>query len=514
LGNSLSDSPLLQASGLSKSFGGKTVLKNFDFDLKAGEVHGLLGQNGSGKSTFIKLLSGFHTPDPGGSLQIRGKSIRLPMGLSAPHTLGLAFVHQDLGLSESMTVVENLRIGRYQTQFGWRIPWRKESARVNQELRRVGLKFSSGTTVSELRPVERALVAILRALDQIRGRREAGVLILDEPTSYLPRDGVDLLFLAIRDVAAQGHGVILVTHRLEEVRAITERVTILRDGVRIDTANTDSLSDSDLVQRILGRALSELYPSMPDASAEVAMSIRNLSGEGLQPFSLDVRHGEVVGLTGLLGMGHEQIPYLLFGAEPATGGTISVSGREYSLAGLTPAKAIAAGIVLLPGNRLRQGAVLTATVKENVTLPTLNRYFKHGVINLRAEHRRTKSLLKSFHVRPPEPDRLMATLSGGNQQKALVAKWFEVAPRVLLLHEPTQGVDVGARREIFRLLRQAAESGWTVLVASSEYEDLAHLCDRVVVFRHGKPRSQLTGSDLTVERIVEQCLATQVTTAP
>jgi len=318
---------------------------------------------------------------------------------------------------------------------------------------------------------------------------------------------VERLFAAVRTVASQGVGVLFVTHRLEEVRALTDRVTILRDGAHVETAATASLSEHELIERILGRTLGELYPGAHEMQGDLALSAHDVSGSVVEEFSIDVRRGEIVGLTGLLGMGHEQAPHLLFGSQRAESGKVSLGGRDYDLRRMSPRDAIAAGLALLPANRLREGAVQNATVTENVTLTTLPSYFTRGVLRHRRERREVTDLLHEFHVTPAEPGRILAKLSGGNQQKALLAKWFATRPQVFLLHEPTQGVDIGAKKQIFAQIRDLADAGGSVILASVEYADLAHLCNRVLVFRDGRVVTELYGAELTEERIVEQCFA-------
>jgi ribose transport system ATP-binding protein len=502
---------VLSARSVSKTFSGKTVLRDLDLEVRPGQVHGLLGQNGSGKSTFIKILAGFHAPDDGASLEIAGKPVALPLDPSEPHLLGLSFVHQDLGLVPEMTVLENLRIRSFETGLGWRIRWRRERRHVREALDRFGLEHvSPRAEIATLRDVERAMVAIVRALEQLKGHT-GGLLVLDEPTAYLPRDGVDRLFHAVRTVAAAGHGVLFVTHRLEEVRALTDRVTILRDGAHVETADTASLTERDLIERILGRSLGELYPSAHHMRGDIALSVDGVAGSVVRSFSLRLHHGEIVGLTGLLGMGQEQVPHLLFGSQPATAGRLELAGRPLDLARMSPRRAIAEGIALLPANRLREGAAQAATVTENVTLPTLPVYFRRGLLNHRRERREVAAKMREFQVVPPEPRRVFAKLSGGNQQKALLAKWFATRPRIFLLHEPTQGVDIGAKQQIFARIRDVAEAGGAVVIASVEYEDLAHLCDRVLVFRDGEVVAELRGADLVEHRIVEQCFASERT---
>jgi ribose transport system ATP-binding protein len=330
------------------------------------------------------------------------------------------------------------------------------------------------------------------------------VLVLDEATAYLPRDDVDRLFIAVERLAAEGAGVLFVTHRLEEVRAVAHRVTVLRDGVRVATGDTATLSDRDLVELIVGRAMADLYPGHGDVREDVVFAARSAAGSEVAPFDLRLHRGETVGVTGLAGMGQETIPYLLFGADPSPAGTIELAGKSVDLRSLRPKGAIGLGIGLVPGDRLRHGGSALASVRENITLPTLRQYFRFGRIDRRKERRRVVELIDALDVRPPDPDRRFAELSGGNQQKVVLAKWFAREPRVLLLHEPTQGVDIGARQEVFRHIREFTQAGGAVLISSTEYEDLASLCDRVLVFRDARVVAELEGSALSAQSIVER----------
>lgn len=501
--------PVIQLEGASKTFDGRTVLRGVDLDVQAGEVHALLGQNGSGKSTLIKILSGYHEPDPGARLRVHGLDVPLPLGPGDPVALGMSFVHQDLALAPSVTVLENLRIGTYRTGVGWRIGWKRERHRVREALRRFGLDVSPDALIGSLGEAERAMVAIVRAFEQNKETgRDHGLLVLDEPTASLPYDSVERLFVFIREVTSHGIGVLFVSHRIDEVRSLADRVTVLRDGERVASANTAELSEADLITHILGRGLTELSHTEHSSDSEVALRVRGLSGSLVNDVSFELRRGEILGLTGLHGMGHEQVPYLLFGAERARGGTVDAGTGTQDARRLLPRKAMRAGLVLVPGNRLRDGAVAAASVTENVTLPTLGDHFKTGWLRKRDERNSVGRTLVEYGVTPPEPRLPLGSLSGGNQQKALLAKWFRAGPRVLLLHEPTQGVDIGARQEILERIRNAAGSGTAVLLVSGETDDLARLCDRVIVFRRGWPVAELKRAELSSDRIIEQCFRT------
>jgi ribose transport system ATP-binding protein len=495
----------LAVEGLSKSFDGVRVLDDVGFSVAQGEIHGLIGRNGSGKSTLIKILSGYHAPDPGGSIHVRGEEISLPVDVGEIHRRGLAFVHQDLGLAPTMSVLENVRVGRFATGFGRRVSWRSERRIVRRELDRFELDVSPDDKTGDLSMIDRSLVAIVRAFSLLEDH-EGAALILDEPTASLPRDGVERLFAGVRQAAQQGAGVVFVSHRLEEIRTLTDRLTVLRDGRVAGTLVTAEVSEAQIIEMILGHALSDEAIPEHAMTSEVVLSARGLSGETAHDVTFDLHHGEVLGLTGLIGMGHEEIPYLLFGARPGDG-EIRIGGEELDVGDLSPARAMAAGVALLPADRQRSSGAGNLSVRDNVSLPVIDSFFTGAFLHPRREHNHVASLLHAYDVRPPLPQRKLQTLSGGNQQKALLAKWLQTEPAIVILHEPTQGVDVSARDAISRYVAQIAADGRAVVLCSSDSEDLARLCQRVLVFRDGKIVSEIVG-DVTEDRIVEHCYAT------
>ncbi|HVA91538.1 MAG TPA: sugar ABC transporter ATP-binding protein [Chloroflexota bacterium] len=500
------NTPALEVIRLSKSFGGTRVLREVSFDLARGSILGLVGRNGSGKSTLIKILSGYHEPDPGGVLRVGGSEVTFPLAPGQSHRVGLSFVHQDLGLIPRLTVLENLRVGRFHTGPGWRIRWGQERASVRRALDRFELALSPDSLVADLAPVDRALIAIVRAFSDVEAHA-GGVLVLDEPTAYLPRDGVGRLFAAIRRVAAAGTSVIFVSHQLEEIRGLTDQVAVLRNGDLLAVLPTAEVSEARLIEMILGQRLDESYPQPSSHTGEVLLSVDALSGRVAREVSFQVRRGEVLGLAGLVGMGHEEVPYLLFGAARAAAGRLRMGALDAPVARMSPRRAMAAGMALLPADRQHAGGVGALSVKHNVTLPILGTFAHAGLLRHQVESAHALGLLRAYDVRPPAPARRLETLSGGNQQKALLGKWLQRSPPLLLLHEPTQGVDVGARKEIFTHISNAAAGGSAVIMCGSEYGDLAHTCDRVLVFRYGRLVAELAGVNLTEERIVEQCYA-------
>lgn len=494
---------LLQLRGLTKTFGATQALRSVDLDFKAGEIHALVGQNGAGKSTLIKILAGYVAPDEG-RVVMRGQPMHLPVTPRVARTHGLTFVHQDLGLVPDLSVLENIRVGRYRTAWGGRLRWRAERAEVSSWLTSMDLgHINPNTPVRDLSQAERALIALVRALQDIHPEH-GGILVLDEPTAHLPGSEVERLYQILREVAARGIAVIFVSHRLDEVLAICDRISVLRDGQLVGSVPRQGTTEHDLIAMILGRDLGGLYPSRHEPEREQALQVRGLMGQIVDNIDIDVTRGEVIGLTGILGMGHDEVPYLLFGATRATGGVISRNGRSVLAQEMTPHQARHMNLAFLPADRQGQGGVPTATLLENLTMPDLGQYFQGGRLQHRRERTEGVAALREFEVRPPDPERLLSTLSGGNQQKTVLGKWLRLKPDILLLHEPTQGVDIGSRKQIFRFIRDIADTGTSVIIASSEHEDLANVCHRVLVFRRGRIAQELSGENLTLERVVEQ----------
>jgi len=497
--------PVLQISQVSKTFADKRVLDQVDLAVAPGEIVGLVGQNGSGKSTLVKILSGVYQPDPGGHLWMDGQAVDLPVPPGSAGRLGLVFVHQDLGLFAEGSLLENVRVGRYTTKRGWRIDWPQERRVCANALQRVGLDLNPEHKLARLGQVDRALVAIARAVDQAAAAKGHGLLVLDEPTSYLPKSGVDQLFSAVRELANQGMGVIFVSHRIKEVLALCSRIAVLRDGALVADLPAEVATEAKVVEAMLGRSLEKFFPEPSNRTDhQVVFSAQQVCGEGVVDASFEVARGEIVGITGLLGMGQEKVLYLLTGGQPATG-TIQINGQTIALTQMNPPLAKKLDLALLPADRVNASGVQEASALENMTLATLARFTKGGRIRHRAERAQGHRLIQEFDVRPPLIARKLWAFSGGNQQKLLLARWLSARPQVLLLHEPTQGVDVGAKSQIFQLLRDATNQGVGVVIATTEYEDLVGLCDRVIVMRDGRTATELTGAALTSERLIEEC---------
>ncbi|GAY09809.1 sugar ABC transporter ATP-binding protein [Pseudonocardia sp. N23] len=492
--------PLLAVTGLAKAFNGVPALRGVDLDVLPGEVHGLLGANGSGKSTLIKILAGFHDAD-GGTVTVGGTTVAGPFGARGLRDHGLGFVHQDLGLAGTSTVLEHMALDSHGDAPGRRrVRWKDERARVTGLLDRFEIDVDPGATIDTLSPVQRAMVAVVRAVgsqELTSGNAGGQILILDEPTVFLPRHEVGLLFALLRRLRQRGDAVLLVSHDLDEILEVTDRITVFRNGRTAGTRTTADSTRDDLVQLILGARDEHVAKGTARVRSDrpALLSARGLSGARVRDLDLDLHGGEVVGVTGLAGSGFEELPDLLFGARAATGGTIEHDGTV--VAKPTPARSMDNGVVLIPADRKGQGGALGLSVLENVSLPFLDERAGGLVVDWKSLDRRAQETCERLNVVPADPRALFGHLSGGNQQKALLGKWMDTNPKVMLLAEPTQGVDIGARREIFALIRSAVAQGMAVLCATSDYEQLVEMADRVLVLDGGRVSAEVTGADIT-----------------
>jgi ribose transport system ATP-binding protein len=473
--------PRLRLENVSKTFIGTRALRDLSISIRPGTIHALVGQNGSGKSTLIKILAGYYAPDSG-TLTVSGQVRKLPLTPQAAAELGLRFVHQNLGLIASTTVMEAIRAGVWQPLRP--IHWRREDRTVKALLAELGADISPRDIIGLLTPSQRSVVAIVRALQDIQGTES--VLVLDEPTASLNRVDAARLFTALRTLRDAGHSILFVSHRLDEVLAVCDHVTVIRDGHDVLDTEVAGLDEETLVRAIIGRDVDNLYPGRPTPHEEIALEFNGLSGEVIRDLSLTVHRREIVGITGLAGMGQDELPYLIFGARPR--------------------RSVAAGMALVPADREAAGSVRVASVSENLTIGVIRRFFRAGFLRKQAEKSHVDALLQDFDVYPPRADFAFGALSGGNQQKALLAKWLQTTPSVVLLHEPTQGVDVGSRKQIFHIIRSTADRGAAIAIFSAEYADLAHICNRVIVLRDGAVSAELGGADMDEAQILQACM--------
>jgi ABC-type sugar transport system ATPase subunit len=483
---------------MSKTFPGLKALDDVSLEVYPGEVVAVLGHNGSGKSTLVKILAGVHQADPGAVVQVRNAQGELATGTAARDEL--RFIHQDLGLADILTTVENLGLGKA-TGWGGLAPVHgaTERRRAQQLISQFGVGFDVTVPVGKLSPAQRTIVAIARALDG--WTHPDNVLLLDEPTAALHGDEVQVLFTAVRRVASSGAGVVFISHRLDEVLELADRVVVLRDGRVVAQEATSKLDHDAMVTLIAGREIAETDATSQEGTGESVLTVAGISGPELSDFSMDLRAGEIVGIGGILGSGREQLGPMLFGAAHRTGGRVEVCGQE--LVAEDTVAAIESGMAYVPADRRRGGVVMEMNVRENLTLPLMRPLRRTlGRLDRRAERAETRSWMWTVGLRPANPEQPLKLFSGGNQQKVVLAKWLRVRPRVLLLDEPTQGVDVGAKAAIYDLILAARRDGAGVLLCSSDTKELVTLCDRVLVLKDGRVVSEVPRSSLTEQRLV------------
>ena len=493
----------LELQSVSKTFGGTRVLHDVDLDIARGEIHALVGQNGSGKSTLIKVLAGFHDADPGAKALVDGQE-RILGDPDDIHAAGVRFVHQDLGLVPALSVVDNLALGHgYSVGFGARIKWSQQSKAAEDALRAVGYELDVSRLVEDLQPVERTAVAIARALQSAKG--EMSVLILDEPTATMPKAEVQRLFSIIHTVREQGVAILYVSHHMEEIFELADRVTVLVDGHRVATKRCSEVDQRSLVDLMTGGVVDAMRrrPATEQSAGDALLTLKGVTGAELDGLNLRVHAGEVVGVAGITGSGREELCSLIFGAKGRKG-QVSIKGRM--LPALRPDMALKLRVGLVPANRLRDGVLIGLNVRENLNLTTVRTLVRRAWISPGADRKQATDLSRKMSVKAPSLEAPIEALSGGNQQKIVLGKWLQTDPDVLLLDEPTQGVDIAAKAEIHHLIDAAADGGMAVLVCSSDEAELERLCDRVVVLRHGHVVSELTGSDIKTRNLVHTSL--------
>jgi ribose transport system ATP-binding protein len=502
--------PFLRAQGIRKHYGGVQALKGIDVDLWRGEVHGLVGANGAGKSTFIKILAGLETPDAG-SIAVDGTDVKIA-GPGQADALGFSFIHQELNLVPQMTALQNIMLGlRKPARLGL-IDWRRVRRTVEPFAQRIGIRFSLDARASSLSVAEGWLVSICRSL--VRSSR---LIVMDEPTASLSAHECDRLFQIIRDLSDHDVAILYVSHRLGEIIDLCHRVTAFRDGSFVAQFDRTSVSQTGLVDAIVGTADGQARGSGrgPGHSrgTEVALSVRGLRrGRFVRGVDFDLQRGEVLGLSGLVGSGRSEVVRLIFGADALQAGEMVLYGRPYAPRG--PFEAIKAGVGLVPEERRSEGLILSKTVAFNLNLASLRATeVRPGVplLNMRRRAQRSLEMSTKLRIKTPHVETVVGRLSGGNQQKVVIGKWLGLSLRVLMLDEPSRGVDIGARREIHGIVRDLAATGVAVIVISSEAEELPGLCDRVLVMVEGRIAHELTGAEITREALVQASYADAMT---
>ncbi|MFK0166932.1 sugar ABC transporter ATP-binding protein [Rhizobium sp. NPDC090279] len=495
-----STAPFLEMRNVSKSFGQNRALTNVTLDFKLGEIHALMGENGAGKSTLMKILAGAYIPDAGSEILIDGKKVAIA-GPMAAKQLGISIIYQELALAPNLTVAENIYLGREASR----------AALINREmmfsgaetvLRRLGASFTARDKVSILSIAERQLVEIARAV-HARSR----ILIMDEPTTTLSERETERLFALVRQLRQEGLAIVYISHRMKEVYELSDRVSVLRDGNYVGTLTHDAITPEAVVRMMVGRDLSSFYKKEHDAHGSRGrpiLSVKDISdGSRVKPCSFDIHEGEVLGIAGLVGAGRTELARLIYGADAKVSGTVAVDGREVVIR--TPLDAVNAGIAYLTEDRKALGLMLDMSVSENINLGVISRDARLlGFLNRNRGRQRTSAAIQATGIRTSSPDASVGGLSGGNQQKVLLSRLLETKPRILILDEPTRGVDIGAKSEIYRLIDKLAREGVGVAVISSELPEIIGICDRVIVMREGHVAGEVGGTagEITQENIM------------
>ena len=504
----VSDPPFLRTSGLTKQYPGVLALNGADLTIESGEVLGLVGKNGAGKSTLIKMLAGAVTPDAG-QILIDGNPV-VVRGPASARQLGLAFVHQETSDVPNLTVAENIQLGLgYPHVAGAFISPRDLRDAAAQTLARLGADIDPAAKVSSLSTAQRRMVMIARGL-----AAQARLLVLDEPTASLTDQEIRHLHDLLRRLAADGMSIVYVSHRLAEIFAITDRVAVMRDGRVVHTGPTGDVSRQQLIRYITGhsRDVEQRRPRQAVPRGAELLRVQSLSATGtVHEASLSVHRGEIVGIAGLVGSGRTELARAIFGADRSTGGTVHVSGRPVRRRG--PKDAMRAGIVLLPEDRRHHGAVTTWSVRKNITLPALRQHRYGGrrspvpLTDVRDERRTAERFMQRLAIKTPHAEYPVKNLSGGNQQKVILAKWLHAGAEVFFFDEPTHGIDVDGKAEVYRLMEELVEAGKGVVFISSEFSELVGVCDRVLVMREGRITGEVTGDLITEQELVSRCYA-------
>jgi rhamnose transport system ATP-binding protein len=498
--------PVLQLNNISKKFGTVEVLHGVSFELLRGEIHALLGENGAGKSTLVKIMTGVHQPDSG-EILINGHAVHLDNPLDS-RKAGIAAIYQELSLFPDLDVAENILVGRQPTTLGGRIDWPKLYEQAGGILTALGVHLDLKQKARSLSIAQQQMVEIARAFSM-----NARILIMDEPTSSLTSSEVADLFRLVLRLRADGTAFVFISHRLEELFGLADRVTVLRDGAYVDTRSLNEISREELIRLMVGRTISELFPKQTVTAGEVVLKVEDLSRTGtFEHISFELRRGEILGLAGLVGAGRTNVARALFGVEPATAGEIQVAGQSVKIT--TPQKAISLGLAYVPEDRQLHGLVLAMNITSNISLPRLGQFAWAGWLQDKAERSAAFDSARQVEVRANNIWQKAGELSGGNQQKIVLAKWLATGPRILILDEPTRGIDVGTKAAVHALMSQLASQGLAILMISSELPEVLGMSDRVIVMREGRLTGHFTRAEATQEKIMAAATQTQLEGVP
>ena len=486
--------PLVSAKGISKSFAGVEVLRDVDLDLMPGEIHALLGENGAGKSTFAKILAGVHPPTRG-TLALNGQPVEVTSPIVA-QKLGITLIHQEPISFPDLSVAENLVLGRHDGGWLKRVPWAQMTRDARALMDLLGVRIDVTRPMRGLSIADQQMVEIARALAS-----DSRLIIMDEPTAPLTPKEVETLFGIARRLRDEGRTIIFISHRLEEVRTLCDRVTIFRDGNKIATDDIGRLTDADIIRLMIGRPLKEYMHKTRSEIGDVALKVEGLTLPSIfEGISFEVRKGEIVGLGGLVGAGRTDVARAIFGVAPAESGTISIDGTRVTIS--DPARAIALGLAFVPEDRAAAGIFRTLPVEENITAAAPRQIAPGGFIRRAVEKALASESIRKLSIRLATPRQPIGELSGGNQQKAILARWLLTDPSVLILDEPTRGIDIGVKAEFYDMIGELAASGRAILLISSELPELIALCDRILVMSEGRLTAEIPRAEATQEKIM------------
>lgn len=485
---------ILELKGIRKSFSGVEVLHDVSFELRPGEVHAILGENGAGKSTLVKIITGVHQPDSG-ETRLNGEPVHF-YDARESRQVGIAAIYQELSLFPDLDVAENIFVGRQPVSTGGRVDWRRLYAEAGKLLESLGVKLDLKQKTRSLSIAQQQMVEIARAFSI-----NARILIMDEPTSSLTLHEVDDLFRLVRRLRQEGTAVIFISHRLEELYSLADRVTIMRDGAYVGTRPMQEVTRDDLIRMMVGRTIHNLFPKQDVQLGEVVLKVDHLSRAGsFQDVSFELRRGEILGMAGLVGAGRTNVARAIFGVEPATGGRIEVNGKAVRIT--SPVQAIRLGLAYVPEDRQLHGLIPTMPLTPNISLPMLPAYAQMGWLRNTREQKSTFNAARQMEVRANHIWQLARELSGGNQQKVVLAKWLSTNPRILILDEPTRGIDVGTKAAVHGLMSKLASEGLSILMISSELPEILGMSDRVIVMREGQVTRAFSRAEATQESII------------
>ncbi|MGQ7563876.1 sugar ABC transporter ATP-binding protein [Streptococcus suis] len=484
----------IDMTGISKSFGTNKVLESIDLTLRSGEVHALMGENGAGKSTLMNILTGLF-PATSGTISIDGKEMAFSNPQEAER-FGISFIHQEMNTWPDMTVLENLFLGReLKTKFGL-LDQSAMRRKAEQAFQRLGVSIPLHKVIGDLSVGQQQMIEIAKSL-----LSDVSLLIMDEPTAALTDRETESLFGIIRSLKSEGVGIVYISHRMEEIFQITDLVTVMRDGIVVDTKLTSETSPDELVKKMVGREIDDYYPEKTAAIGDVVFEAIGLSGKAFQDVSFQVRSGEILGFSGLMGAGRTEVMRAIFGIDSLIEGEMRLNGKRIDIQ--EPVQAIEKGIGFLTEDRKEEGLILDFSIKDNMTLPSTKDFSPKGFFDEKTSTDFVQSLIQRLHIKSGTPTMPVSNLSGGNQQKVVLAKWIGIAPKVLILDEPTRGVDVGAKREIYQLMNELAERGVPIIMVSSDLPEVLGVSDRIMVMHEGRISGELSRNEATQEKVMQ-----------